>query len=101
MLLAELRRVMAHPKISKRIPSAEAAALASLLDAEAQIAPDPVDRPSIRVEDPQGEYLLALAVTHGAALVSGDNHLTVHTGQLPIFTPAEFLRKLGQDPPTA
>ena len=98
-LLEELRRVLEYPKIAKRIPPEEAGALVELLEREALSAPDPTDRPTIRVRDPGDEYLIALAISQGAALVSGDKHLTALAGQAPIYRPAEFLKRLEPDSP--
>lgn len=99
-LLVELGRVLAHPKIAARIPAEDAAALIGLLESEGNRAPDPAARPSIRGEDPDDEYLIALALAHGAAIVSGDDsHLTALSDRLPIYRPADFLRQLEQSSP--
>ncbi len=95
-LLGELERVLAYPKIAGRVSGEDAAALVELLEAEAQTAPDPTDQPSIALEDPGDEYLVALAIAQGAALVSGDKHLTALSDQLPIYRPADFMRRLEQ-----
>ena len=95
-LLDELERVLAYPKIAKRVTAEDAAALVELLEAEAQAVPDPTDQSSIDLEDPGDEYLVALAIANGAALISGDRHLTALSDQLPIYRPADFLRRLEQ-----
>lgn len=100
-LIAEIERAMAYPKISKRVTAADATALASLLEREAQVEPDPGNRPPIEIEDPDVEYLLALAIEHHAALVSGDRHLRALANRFPVFTPADFLAKLEADLPFA
>lgn len=93
-LLAELERVLAYPKITKRITPAEAAAFVALLKREAQLEPDPTGGPPVQIEDPEDEYLLALAASAGAALVSGDEHPTVLAGRFPVYTPSDFLAEL-------
>lgn len=93
-LLAELERGLAYPKIARRITPPEAASLVELLKREAQIEPDPVGHPSVEIEDPEDEYLLALAADAGAALVSGDKHLTVFADRFPVYSPRDFLDEL-------
>jgi predicted nucleic acid-binding protein len=44
--------------------------------------------------DPNDDYLVALASSERAVLVSGDGHLTVLADRLPVRTPAEFLAAL-------
>jgi putative PIN family toxin of toxin-antitoxin system len=95
-LLAELSRALAYPKIARRIPVEDARLLVGLLDEEAESAPDAPCPAGIRVADPDDEYLIGLASSRGAALVSGDRHLTALTGQFPVFSPADFLARLGQ-----
>jgi predicted nucleic acid-binding protein len=55
---------------------------------------DPSEPPAIRSEDPGDDYLIALAASELAALVSGDKHLQALSDRMPIFTPAEFGRLL-------
>lgn len=95
-LLEELTRVLAYPKIAERVLSEDGAALVALLEAEARVEPDPAERSGWELEDPGDEYLLALALAHDAALVSGDKHLTTLSDRLPIYRPADFLRQLEQ-----
>lgn len=96
-LLEELRRVLAYPKISKRIALDDAGMLLRLLEDEAQVVSDP-DRPApIEIADPDDVYLLVLAATAGAALVSGDGHLTVLADRFPVYGPADFLKRLSAD----
>lgn len=93
-LLAELERVLAYPKIARRIEPSEASTLIELLEREAQLESDPVGDVSIEVEDPDDEYLLALAADAGAALVSVDKHLTVLANRFPVYSPSDFLDEL-------
>lgn len=95
LLLGELRRALACPKLRKRIPAAEAHSFVTVLERSAVVAEDSSTPPAIRSSDPGDDYLLALAAAERAALVSGDRHLlSLRDGQLPIYSPAEFLERL-------
>jgi predicted nucleic acid-binding protein len=52
--------------------------------------------PKIRERIPGDDYLLALAETERAVLVSGDQHLLALADELPILTPRAFLDALAQ-----
>ena len=94
LLLAELERALAYPKLRARVHESEATALIEWLGRSATIVPDP-DEPTPRAsQDPGDDYLLALAAHERAALVSGDRHLLELTGKLPIYAPAAFLSLL-------
>lgn len=95
-LIGELTRVLSYPKIASRISSGDAAILLELLDAEAHAVSDPARTVPMEVEDPGDVYLVALAIDQGAALVTGDRHLSVLAGRLPVFRPADFLSRLIQ-----
>jgi predicted nucleic acid-binding protein len=62
-----------------------------LLRRDASFADDLPGPPPIRCRDPDDDYLIALAHARAAALVSGDDDLLELVGQIPVFTPAEFL----------
>jgi predicted nucleic acid-binding protein len=51
-------------------------------------------KPEQRSRDAGDDYILALASTTSAVVVSGDRDLLDLGGQLPIFTPKEFHAKL-------
>jgi putative PIN family toxin of toxin-antitoxin system len=91
LLLAELQRTLAYPKLRRRIAPEEADRIVEWLGNSATSAKDPGGPPSIRSADPGDDYLIALAAAEEAALVSGDKHLLRLAGDLPIFTPARFL----------
>jgi putative PIN family toxin of toxin-antitoxin system len=93
-LIAELTRAFAYPKLRRRIPAEKAAAFISWLRDHATLAEDPTQPPPVRSPDPDDDYLLALAVSRRAFLVSGDQHLLGLRDDLPILRPAEFLGKL-------
>jgi uncharacterized protein len=95
-LLAELERALAYPKLRRRVSAEEAAELVSLLRHGAILAPDP-PHPPRRSHDPGDDYLLALAESERAVLVSGDQHLLALADQLPIQTARAFLDRLGSE----
>jgi putative PIN family toxin of toxin-antitoxin system len=95
VLLAELGRALAYPKVRKRIAEDEALAFVELLRRTAPPTSDP-EAPVRRSADPGDDYLLALAEAERALLVSGDQHLLALADELPIFTPRAFLDALAQ-----
>jgi putative PIN family toxin of toxin-antitoxin system len=98
LLLAELERALSYPKLRRRIPTDEAQAVLEWLARSATIMPDPEGPPPVRSVDPGDDYLLALASSESAVLVSGDDHLLSLSGELPIHSPASFLALLEQEP---
>jgi len=97
LLLAELERALSYPKLRRRIPTDEAQAVLEWLARSATIMPDPEGPPPVRSVDPGDDYLLALASSESAVLVSGDDHLLSLAGELPIRSPASFLALLEQE----
>lgn len=93
-LLAELERAFAYPKLRKRIESEEARRVLEWLGGSARSAGDPDEPPPVRSRDPGDDYLIALAQSESAALVSGDEHLLELAGGIPVFSPARFLHLL-------
>jgi putative PIN family toxin of toxin-antitoxin system len=93
LLLDELKRAFTYPKLRKRIPAERAAAYISWLRDHGTVAEDPADPPPLSSPDPDDDYLLALAISQRAFLVTGDQHL-LGLSDMPIHPPAEFLRKL-------
>ena len=94
MLLAELKRTLAYPKLRKRIPPEKAAAFVNWVRDHASVAEDPAGPPPVSSRDPDDDYLLALAINRRAYLVTGDQDLLVLSSDLPILTPAQFAAKL-------
>jgi putative PIN family toxin of toxin-antitoxin system len=94
LLLAELERALAYPNLRKRIAADEAARIVEWLRRSATILEGPTSPPPLRSPDPGDDYLLALAATARAALVTGDRHLLSLDAALPIYPPAEFLRAI-------
>ena len=75
--------------------SEDAAGGVGWLRASAVSATDPVDhRLDTRSRDPGDDYLLALAASEHAVLVTGDTDLLELSERLPIHTPRSFLASL-------
>lgn len=91
LLLDELRRALTYPKLSRYIREDEAAALVDLLQRGARVVDDPADPPSTASRDPDDDYLVALGEQAKAVIVTGDHDLVALKGNLPIYTPSEFL----------
>jgi putative PIN family toxin of toxin-antitoxin system len=75
LLLAELERALAYPKLRLRIAPEEADCIVEWVTNSAISAKDPTEPPPIRSPDPGDVYLIALAAREEAALVSGAEHL--------------------------
>ena len=91
LLLDELRRALDYPKLRDRIPTEEAAALLDLLTRAGVMTEDPDESPDISSTDAGDDYLIALAARSRSVLVSGDNDLLDLSGQLPVYSPRQFL----------
>ena len=94
LLIAELGRALAYPKLRKRIPAEAASEFVSWVRGHGTLTQDPAEPPAVRSPDPDDDYLLALAISREAFLVTGDKHLLTLPGELPILTPAEFVTTL-------
>ncbi len=92
-LLVELEQALAYPKLRDRVTAIEADEFVTLLRQGAIIAPDPATA-GHRSADPGDDYLLALAETERAMLVSGDQHLLALADELPIWSARAFLDSL-------
>jgi uncharacterized protein len=98
MLLAELERALGYPKLRKRIPAEKAAAFVNWVRDHGTLAEDPATPSPVGSRDPGDGYLLALAVSRRAYLVTGDQDLLVLSDDLPILTPAQFTIMLRETP---
>lgn len=96
LLLKELERALAYPKLHRQVPVDEAGRVIAWLARSATVRPDPDHPPPARSVDPGDDYLLALAAAEDALLVSGDDHLLALRGALPIHSPASFLDLLDE-----
>ncbi|MHB8263253.1 MAG: putative toxin-antitoxin system toxin component, PIN family [Acidimicrobiales bacterium] len=94
LLLAELERACAYPKIRKRVDPAEVTELVDLIRREAKMTDDPNGLPIVRSPDPGDDYLISLAETAHAMIISGDGHLLGMADTIPVYSPAKFLELL-------
>jgi len=95
LVLQELARALGYPKLRRLIEADETHRFVDLLARAATMAADPEDAETVRSRDPGDDYLIALAASERAVLVSGDRHLLELEGQIPVFTPAAFLARFG------
>jgi len=93
-LLAELKRVLAYPKLRARVSEAASVEFIGLVRATATVRPDPPDPPQ-QSRDPGDDYLIALAESTASILVSGDQDILALSESRPILTPADFEARLG------
>lgn len=91
LLLDELERVLRREKFRRYVDPEGVTAYLDLLRRDAQLAADPETPPPIRCTDPDDDYLIALAHSQNAALVSGDDDLLELAKEIPVFSPTEFL----------
>ena len=92
-LLTELERALGYPKLAARVSAEERSSFLELLRTAATPADDPADVPSVSA-DPGDDYLVALAHSQHALLVSGDQHLLALADRMPIMNPRAFLESL-------
>lgn len=90
-LLDELEAVLQRKKFRRYVDLDGVTAYLDLLRRDAQLAADPETPPPIRCTDPDDDYLIALAHSQSAALVSGDSDLLELANEIPVFSPTEFL----------
>lgn len=82
-----------NPKLRARIGAADGAQLIAGLRRAARVAADP-PAPPPRSPDSGDDYLLALAESEHALVVSGDRHLLELAGELPVRSARAFLEAL-------
>lgn len=90
-LLTELDEVLRREKFRPHFDLETAVEFVALLRRGATNADDPEQSPPLRSSDPDDDYLIALAHSRNAVLVSGDSDLLDLTGGAPICAPADFL----------
>ncbi|MEO5575925.1 MAG: putative toxin-antitoxin system toxin component, PIN family [Gaiellaceae bacterium] len=93
LLLDELARALAYPKLRARVAASDADEFVELLRATGAVAADP-PKPARRSSDRGDDYLLALAESKRAILVSGDRHLLELADRFPVQTALGFLDSL-------
>lgn len=91
LLLAELEDVLARKKFRHYVDLDTVRAYVDLLRRESVGAPDPQGAPPLSCADPDDDYLIALAHSQSAILVSGDRHLLDLVDRAPILSPADLL----------
>lgn len=94
VLIGELERALGYPKIRKRVSKEDADLFIDVLPRQASMTEDPTGPPSVHSSDTGDDYLLALAESESAALVSGDSDILDADEGLPIYSPREFYELL-------
>lgn len=94
LLLEELNLVLQREKFRRYVNLDLVDQYIDLPRRDAATAADPAGPPPIRCSDPDDDYLIALAHSRSAALVSGDSDLLELAGKIPVFAPSEFLAAL-------
>jgi uncharacterized protein len=102
LVVSELLIAVPHararvPQAPQTDPARESCRLHQLGRDHGRLAEDPPDPAPVRSPDPDDDYLLALAISGRAFLVTGDQHLLGLREDLPILTPAEFVTKLREN----
>ena len=95
-LLDELKRAFDYPRIVSRVHPDEADELITLLRTEASGRSDPRALPTVTSVDPHDDSLIALAESTRSVLVTGDRDLLDLAGQIPVYSPRNFLSLLGE-----
>jgi uncharacterized protein len=94
LLLGELRDAPRREKFRRYLTESEGDAYVHQVQLASVVVEDPEPAHEPLCDDPDDEYLIALARAAGAPIVSGDRHLTELRGVIPVFTPREFLDSL-------
>ena len=89
-LLGELERALDYPKLRRRISEQDAEDVLQWLRKSATTVGDPIGPPLARSVDPGDDYLIALAASERAILVSGDKDLLDLRAAIPVMSPAQF-----------
>jgi putative PIN family toxin of toxin-antitoxin system len=93
-LLEELERALRSPKLSNRAAERDTRDFLALVRDLGELVPDPTDPPPIRSQDPNDDYLIALAAREHVRLVSGDSHLLALSEAIPVSSPRAALNLL-------
>ncbi|HXV04606.1 MAG TPA: putative toxin-antitoxin system toxin component, PIN family [Solirubrobacterales bacterium] len=96
LLLAELEEVLEREKFRRYVDLDTVRDYIDLLRREALSVDDSEAPPPLRCADPGDDYLIALAHSQNAALISGDTHLLDLADRAPILSPADLARTLRQ-----
>lgn len=91
-LLDELESVLMRDKFRRYVDIDGVHEFIELLRREFVVARDPKEPARLRSDDPNDDYLIALAKSQNAILVSGDRHLLDLGGiGAPVLTPSDLL----------
>lgn len=90
-LLEELEDLLGRQKFRRYVDLGAVREYVGLLRREALLVPDPEEPSPLRSADPDDDYLIDLAQSQNAVLVSGDKHLLEIGGGAPILAPADLL----------
>lgn len=93
-LIAELDEVLRREKFRRHFDLDTASEYVALVRRTAIEAADPEEAPPLRSSDPDDDYLIALANSQNAVLVSGDSDLLELAGGAPICTAADLLASM-------
>lgn len=91
LLLAELEGVLRREKFRRYAGLDAVGDYLDLLRGLAVVAADPEGPPPLRSADPDDDYLIALAHSRSAVLVSGDSDLLGIAAGAPICAPVDLL----------
>jgi uncharacterized protein len=94
LLMGELGEVLLREKFRRYVDLGTVGAYLELVRRTATEVHDPQSPPPLRCSDPDDDYLIALAFSEKATLVSGDKDLLGLPSGVPVFTPAVFLAHL-------
>jgi putative PIN family toxin of toxin-antitoxin system len=98
-LLGEVQKALDHPRIAGKygLTRREISDVVDLFRRGSLLMPDPADPRRAVPDDPNDDYLVALAIDSQAeALVTRDRHFEkVRIDKIEILTPGRFLRRLG------
>jgi putative PIN family toxin of toxin-antitoxin system len=89
-LLAELERVLLRDKFRRYVAVEKVGTFLEAVRGEATVVPDPGEPPPMNSVDPKDDYLIALAYTQKAILISGDSDLLELSGGAPICRPRDL-----------
>lgn len=92
LLLEELEAVLLRKKFRRYATVEEVGDYLAFIGRQGNLVPDPDQPAPLSCPDPKDEYLLALAFSQKAVLVSGDSHLLEIATGAPICAPADFLK---------
>jgi putative PIN family toxin of toxin-antitoxin system len=99
LLLAELEGVLARDKFRRYFGLDVVGHYVARLRSDAFIAADPTEPAPLTSPDPADDYLITLAFSQNAHLVSGDSDLLDLVGGSPILAPADLLQALTASSP--